>query len=154
MERAAHEAGAKMVCGGRRPQGEGFFYVPTIFDSVEKDMRIAKEEIFGPVLSVLEFDTLDEAIELANSVDYGLSSSIYTQDVNRAFKAIAGIEAGITYVNSSTIGAEVHLPFGGVKATGHTREAGIMGLDEFSDVKTVYVDYSGKLQKAQIEVEE
>jgi acyl-CoA reductase-like NAD-dependent aldehyde dehydrogenase len=147
------EEGAKLLCGGSRPKRGGFFYEPTIFDGVDPGMRIAREEIFGPVLSVLEFDRLDEAIEIANSVDYGLSSSIYTRDVNAAFKAIGGIEAGLTYVNSSTIGSEVHLPFGGVKGTGHTREAGILGLDEFSHVKTVYVDYSGKLQKAQIEVE-
>lgn len=148
------EEGAKMLCGGKRKEGRGFFYNPTIFDEVEKDMRIAREEIFGPVLSVLEFEGIDEAIEIANSVEYGLSSSIYTKDVNSAFRAIDGIEAGITYVNSSTIGAEVHLPFGGVKGTGHTREAGILGLDEFSNVKSVYFDYSGKLQKAQIDVED
>ena len=148
------DEGAKLVCGGSRPQGRGFFYTPTIFEGVTKDMRIAKEEIFGPVLAVLEFDNIDDAIEIANSVEYGLSSSIYTRDINNAFKAIERIESGITYINASTIGAEVHLPFGGVKGTGHTREAGIMGIDEFSNVKTVYVDYSGKLQKAQIDVEE
>lgn len=145
--------GAKLLCGGNKPAGKGFFFKPTIFDGVTPDMRIAKEEIFGPVLSVLEFDRLDDAIDIANSVEYGLSSSIYTGDVNNAFKAIERIDAGITYVNSSTIGAEVHLPFGGVKGTGHTREAGILGLDEFSNTKTVYVDYSGKLQKAQIDVD-
>ncbi len=145
--------GAKLLCGGNRPSGRGFFFKPTIFDRVSPQMRIAKEEIFGPVLSVLEFDTLDEAIDIANSVEYGLSSSIYTRDVNRAFRAIEGIESGITYINSSTIGAEVHLPFGGVKGTGHTREAGILGLDEFSNTKTVYIDYSGKLQRAQIDTE-
>jgi acyl-CoA reductase-like NAD-dependent aldehyde dehydrogenase len=143
--------GAKLLCGGNKPAGKGFFFKPTIFDGVTPDMRIAREEIFGPVLSVLEFDRLDDAIDIANSVEYGLSSSIYTGDVNNAFKAIERIDAGITYVNSSTIGAEVHLPFGGVKGTGHTREAGILGLDEFSNTKTVYVDYSGKLQKAQID---
>ncbi|MEW6722854.1 MAG: aldehyde dehydrogenase family protein, partial [Candidatus Micrarchaeota archaeon] len=147
------EEGAKIVCGGKRPAGKGFFYQPTIFDSVAPDMRIAREEIFGPVLSVLEFGTLDEAIGIANSVEYGLSSSIYTNDVGNAFRAIEGIEAGLAYVNSSTIGSEVHLPFGGVKGTGHTREAGILGIDEFSNVKTVYVDFSGKLQKAQIDVD-
>ncbi len=151
---AGQEEGARLLCGGRRPARKGFFYAPTIFDSVTSDMRIAREEIFGPVLSVLEFDTLDEGIELANSVEYGLSSSIYTRDVNSAFRAIGKIEAGLTYVNSSTIGSEVHLPFGGVKKTGHTREAGILGLDEFSHVKTVYVDYSGRLQKAQIDVKD
>lgn len=148
------EQGARMLCGGKRPGGKGFFYRPTIFTDVTPDMRIAKEEIFGPVLSVLEFDKLDEAIEIANSVEYGLSSSIYTRDVNNAFRAMERIESGITYINSSTIGAEVHLPFGGVKGTGHTREAGILGIDEFSNMKTVYVDYSGKLQKAQIDVKD
>jgi aldehyde dehydrogenase (NAD+) len=147
------EEGAKLLCGGKRIPGRGLFFQPAIFDSVGKEMRIAREEIFGPVLSVLEFDELDEAIDIANSVEYGLSSSIYTKDVNNAFRAIENIEAGITYVNASTIGAEVHLPFGGVKGTGHTREAGIMGIDEFSHVKTVYVDYSGKLQRAQIDTE-
>jgi len=143
--------GARLLCGGRKPAGKGFFFKPTIFDRVEPDMRIAREEIFGPVLSVLECSGLDEAIGIANSVEYGLSSSIYTKDVSSAFLAIEGLDAGLTYVNSSTIGSEVHLPFGGVKSTGHTKEAGIMGLDEFSNVKTVYVDYSGRLQKAQIE---
>jgi len=148
------DEGARLVCGGGRPPGRGYFYHPTIFDGVSKDMRIAKEEIFGPVLSVIEFGDLDEAIEIANSVEYGLSSSIYTRDVNNAFRAIERIEAGITYVNASTIGAEVHLPFGGVKGTGHTREAGILGIDEFSNVNSAYVDYSGKLQRAQIDVED
>ncbi len=142
-----------MLCGGKSPGGKGYFFQPTIFDGVQKGMRIAREEIFGPVLSILEFDTLDEAIDIANSVEYGLSSSIYTKNVNDAFRAIGRIEAGITYVNASTIGAEVHLPFGGVKGTGHTREAGINGIDEFSHVKSIYVDYSGKLQRAQIDTE-
>jgi aldehyde dehydrogenase (NAD+) len=145
------DEGAKLLCGGKRAPGKGFFFQPTIFDDVDVGMRIAREEIFGPVLSVLECEDLDGAIDIANSVEYGLSSSIYTKNVNNAFRAIERIEAGITYVNSSTIGAEVHLPFGGVKGTGHTREAGITGIDEFSHLKTVYVDYSGKLQKAQID---
>lgn len=148
------EEGAELLCGGKTPpMGKGFFYQPTIFDRAAPDMRIAREEIFGPVLSVLECGSLDEAIDTANSVDYGLSSSIYTRNVDSAFVAMERIEAGITYVNASTIGSEVHLPFGGVKATGHTREAGIHGIDEFSYVKTLYVDYSGKLQKAQIDIE-
>lgn len=145
------EEGARMICGGKRALAKGYFHMPTIFDNVRPGMRIAREEIFGPVLSVIEFTTLDEAIEIANDVEYGLSSSIYTNDIQNAFRAIERIDAGITYVNSSTIGSEVHLPFGGVKKTGHTREAGIHGIDEFSNVKTVYFDYSGKLQKAQIE---
>jgi acyl-CoA reductase-like NAD-dependent aldehyde dehydrogenase len=148
------DEGARLVCGGRKPRGKGFFFQPTIFDSVSPDMRIAREEIFGPVLSVLEARDLDEAIDIANSVEYGLSSSIYTSDVNKAFRAMSRIQAGLTYINSSTIGSEVHLPFGGVKGTGHTREAGIAGIDEFSNLKTVYVDYSGKLQKAQIEAKD
>jgi aldehyde dehydrogenase (NAD+) len=143
--------GAKVCCGGSRKSGAGFFFVPTVLDNVTSGMRVAKEEIFGPVLSVIEVKNLNEAIQIANSVEYGLSSSIYTNDVNQAFKAIENIESGITYVNSPTIGAEVHLPFGGIKKTGWTREAGIEGIEEFSYTKTVYVDYSGKLQKAQIE---
>jgi len=146
--------GAKLLIGGRKVGGKGFFYQPTIFTDVTIDMRIAQEEIFGPTVSVIEVKDLNEAIQVMNSVKYGLSSSIYTQDINKAFKAIEKIEAGITYVNSSTIGSEVHLPFGGVKDTGNgTREAGIEGIHEFSETKTIYVDYSGKLQKAQIDVD-
>ncbi|MBI4021250.1 MAG: aldehyde dehydrogenase family protein [Candidatus Aenigmarchaeota archaeon] len=145
--------GAKLLVGGSPPVGKGFFYRPTLFTGVTPDMRIAREEIFGPSLSILHAPTLDDAIDIMNSVEYGLSSAIYTRDVRAAFRAIARIQAGITYVNASTIGAEVHLPFGGVKGTGHTREAGWTGLDEFTHVKTVYVDYSGKLQRAQIDVE-
>jgi aldehyde dehydrogenase (NAD+) len=143
--------GARIVCGGKTGCAKGYFHAPTIFDNVKPGMRIAQEEIFGPVLSVIEFSRLDEAISIANNIEYGLSSSIYTNDIQNAFRAIEMIDAGITYVNSSTIGSEVHLPFGGVKKTGHTKEAGILGIDEFSNVKTVYVDYSGKLQKAQID---
>lgn len=145
--------GAKLLCGGSRLEGKGFFFRPTVFTDVAMDMRIAQEEIFGPVLSLISVSSLEEAIEVMNSVEYGLSSSIYTNDISSAFKAIEKIEAGITYVNSSTIGAEVHLPFGGVKHSGNTREAGILGIDEFSEVKTVYIDYSGKLQRAQIDNE-
>jgi len=143
--------GARMLCGGKAPRGKGFFFQPTIFSEVGRNMRIAQEEIFGPLLSLIEFKSLDEAIAIANGVQYGLSSSIYTKDVSNAFRAIQRLETGLTYVNSSTIGSEVHLPFGGVKGTGFTREAGIEGIDEFSHSKTVYVDYSGKLQKAQID---
>jgi aldehyde dehydrogenase (NAD+) len=115
-------------------------------------MRIAQEEIFGPVLSVLTVDSFEEAIQVLNDTPYGLSSSIYTQDVNRAMKAIRDIEAGITYINGPTIGAEVHLPFGGVKDTGNGhREASHTVLDIFTEWKTVYIDYSGKLQRAQID---
>src|SRR3989344_3125756 len=130
---------------------ETYFFEPTIFTNVQPDMRIAQEEIFGPILSVIEVKSLDEAIDVMNKIEYGLSSSIYTQDINKAMAAVEQIEAGITYVNSSTIGAEVHLPFGGVKQTGHGREGGILGIDEFSEMKTVYIDYSDRLQKAQID---
>ncbi|MBI4018522.1 MAG: aldehyde dehydrogenase family protein, partial [Candidatus Aenigmarchaeota archaeon] len=146
--------GARLLCGGERHGTRGFFYKPTIFTEVGMDMRIAREEIFGPVLSIISFSKLEEAVEYMNSIEYGLSSSIYTENIKNAFAAIENIEAGITYVNASTIGAEVHLPFGGVKQTGNgTREAGIMGIDEFSEIKTVYIDYSGKLQRAQIDIE-
>lgn len=151
-----NEEGAKLLCGGE-PYAEGaaakgWFYKPTIFDGVERSMRIAREEIFGPVLSILDARDLDDAIETLNDTDYGLSSSIYTRDVNNAFRAIRDIEAGITYVNGPTIGAEVQLPFGGVKDTGNGhREASHTVLDTFTEWKSVYVDYSGKLQRAQID---
>jgi alpha-ketoglutaric semialdehyde dehydrogenase len=144
--------GAKMLYGGRSDTKIGYFFQPTLFTNVTSDMRIAQEEIFGPYVSMLSVKNLDEAIKVSNSIDYGLSSSIYTNDVRSAFVAINKLEAGITYINGSTIGAEVHLPFGGVKDTGNgTREAGIEGIHEFSETKTIYVDYSGKLQKAQID---
>lgn len=149
------EEGAKLMLGGKRPQKPGHFFQPTIFTDVEPDARIAQDEIFGPVLSIIEAKNLDEAIDICNSVEYGLSSSIYTNDVSVAFQAIQKIEAGLTYINSSTIGSEVHLPFGGVKGTGAgTREGGWTALDEFSEIKTVYVDFSGKLQRAQIDIED
>ena len=147
---------ARLLCGGEfYTRGEcekGWFYAPTIFDNVTRSMRIAREEIFGPVLAVLEINDLDDAIETLNDTDYGLSSSIYTRDVNSAFRAIRDIEAGITYVNGPTIGAEVQLPFGGVKDTGNGhREASHTVLDIFTEWKSVYVDYSGRLQRAQID---
>ena len=124
----------------------------TVFTAVDARMRIAQDEIFGPVLSVIECRDLDHAIEIANGVRYGLSASIYTADTNRAFKAMEDVQTGIFYVNASTIGAEVHLPFGGTKATGNGhREGGTQVLDVFSEWKAVYVDYSGKLQRAQID---
>lgn len=147
--------GGKLVLGGRivRPL-PGYFFEPSIFTDVTPDMRIAQEEIFGPVVSLLTASDLDEAIQIANSVEYGLSSSIYTENMKNAFKAVEKIEAGITYINASTIGAEIHLPFGGVKSTGNgTREAGTTAIEEFTELKTVYIDYSGKLQKAQINIE-
>lgn len=147
---------AELVCGGNRLTGgdfdKGWFHEPTIFDKVKPNMRIAQEEIFGPVLSVITVKTLDEAIEVLNGTVYGLSSSIYTQDVNAAMRAIERIEAGITYVNGPTIGAECHLPFGGVKETGNGhREGGWTAYEIFTEMKTVYIDYSGKLQRAQID---
>lgn len=145
------QEGARLLCGGNYHGNKGFFYQLTLFTDVAPDMRIAQEEIFGPILSIISFNNLDQAIDIANNIEYGLSSAIYTENISSAFRAIRDLEVGITYVNSSTIGAEVHLPFGGVKATGSTREAGIEGIHEFSETKTIYIDYSGKLQKAQID---
>ncbi len=147
---------AKLVCGGNHlTKGEyknGYFIEPTVFIDASPKMRISQEEIFGPVTTVIPFSTFDEAIEIANGVEYGLSSAIYTQDVNRAFHAMQEMYTGIFYVNSATIGAEVHLPFGGTKGTGNGhREAGTQVLDIFSEWKSIYVDYSGRLQKAQID---
>src|SRR3984893_5397650 len=148
--------GAKLLCGGHAlttgVHAKGFFHEPTIFGDVAPTMRIAQEEIFGPVVSVIPCRSADEAITIANNVQYGLSASIYTQDVNRAFSAMRDVYTGIFYVNAPTIGAEVHLPFGGTKATGNGhREAGTAALDVFSEWKSVYVDFSGKLQRAQID---
>jgi aldehyde dehydrogenase (NAD+) len=148
--------GAKLVVGGEfYEEGEcskGWFYKPTIFADVKAGMRIEQEEIFGPVLSVIKFNTFEEAITIMNDTIYGLSSSIYTKDVNIAMKAAEEIEAGITYINGPTIGAECHLPFGGVKNTGNGhREGGLAVYEIFTETKTIYVDYSGKLQKAQID---
>ena len=150
------EEGARLLTGGTvYEEGkwlQGYFYRPTLFDRVTPDMRIAQEEIFGPVLSVIEVQSFEQAIEVLNGTPYGLSSSIYTRDVGRAFRALRDIEAGITYINGPTIGAEVHLPFGGVKETGNGhREAGTTVYDIFSEWKSVYIDYSGRLQKAQID---
>jgi aldehyde dehydrogenase (NAD+) len=151
--------GATLACGGhalaRGAHSKGFFHEPTVFADVDPAMRIAQEEIFGPVVSVMTCRSLDEAVEIGNGVQYGLSASIYTQDVNRAFTAMRDLYTGIFYVNAPTIGAEVHLPFGGTKATGNGhREAGTAALDVFSEWKSVYVDFSGKLQRAQIDTAE
>ena len=156
--RIGGEEGATLATGGRRlEQGafaRGYFHEPTVFTDVDPRMRIAREEIFGPVVSVMSCRDLDEAIEIGNGVDYGLSASIYTQDINRAFAAMRDLYTGIFYVNAPTIGAEVHLPFGGTKNTGNGhREAGVAALDVFSEWKSVYIDFSGKLQRAQIDVE-
>jgi alpha-ketoglutaric semialdehyde dehydrogenase len=150
------QEGARLLIGGAVHDvgacAKGSFFQPTIFDHVQPNMRIAREEIFGPVLSIVEIKTFEEAIAVLNDSAYGLSSSIYTQDVGRAFRAMRDIEAGITYINGPTIGAEVHLPFGGVKDTGNGhREAGTTVYDIFSEWKSIYIDYSGKLQKAQID---
>jgi aldehyde dehydrogenase (NAD+) len=150
------EEGARLLTGGTiYEEGkwiDGYFYRPTVFDRVTANMRIAQEEIFGPVLSIIEVQSFEEAVEVLNGTRYGLSSSIYTRDVGRAFRAMRDLEAGITYINGPTIGAEVHLPFGGVKETGNGhREAGTTVYDIFSEWKSVYIDYSGKLQKAQID---
>ena len=150
------EEGARLLTGGticeEKDWVDGYFYRPTVFDQVTSAMRIAQEEIFGPVLSIIEVRSFEEAIAALNSTRYGLSSSIYTRDVGRAFRALRDIEAGITYINGPTIGAEVHLPFGGVKETGNGhREAGTTVYDIFTEWKSVYIDYSGKLQRAQID---
>jgi acyl-CoA reductase-like NAD-dependent aldehyde dehydrogenase len=151
--------GATLVCGGHAltdgPYAKGSFHEPTIFADVAPSMRIAQEEIFGPVVSVISCRSLDEAVEIGNNVQYGLSASIYTQDVNAAFAAMRDLDTGIFYVNAPTIGAEVHLPFGGTKATGNGhREAGTAALDVFSEWKSIYVDFSGRLQRAQIDTME
>lgn len=152
----ARTEGAKVIIGGEIPAQEalqyGYFFQPTILDNVTPQMRVAQEEIFGPVVSLIEVTSFEEAVEILNLTPYGLSSSVYTRDINRAFQAVRDIEAGITYINGPTIGAEVHLPFGGMKQTGNGhREAGSAALDVFTEWKTVYVDFSGKLQRAQID---
>ena len=154
--RVGIEEGAELLCGGKPATGKnltkGFFFEPTIFGAVKPNMRIAQEEIFGPVLAVMSFTDFEQAVEILNGTPYGLSSSLYTRNIDLAFRGIRDFDAGITYVNGPTIGAEVHLPFGGVKQTGNGhREAGETALDIFSEWKSVYVDYSGKLQRAQID---
>ncbi len=148
--------GARLLLGGHRLSGKeyskGFFIAPTVFGNVTKNMTIAREEIFGPVVCIMEAKDFMDAVNIANSVDYGLSWSIYTTNINKAFRAMKLAESGIFYVNAPTIGAEVHLPFGGVKGTGNGgREAGTSGIEEFSEIKSVFIDYSGGLQRAQID---
>ena len=150
------QEGARVLVGGSRVRdgglARGSFYAPTIFDNVSPGMRIEQEEIFGPVTDIIEAADLDDAVRILNGVEYGLSSSIFTRDVNTAMRAIDDIATGIVYVNHGTIGAEVHLPFGGTKHTGNGhREGGIQALDVFSEWKAVYIDYSGRLQRAQID---
>ena len=148
--------GARLVAGGRRAESgglaHGWYHEPTIFADVEPRMRIAQEEIFGPVVDVIPFSSFDEAIEIANNVKYGLSASLYTRDVNQAYRAMRDLETGIVYVNAPTIGAEIQLPFGGTKGTGNGhREAGTAAIDFYSEWKTLYIDYSDRLQRAQID---
>jgi aldehyde dehydrogenase (NAD+) len=148
--------GAKLMCGGNRldkgDYANGYFLEPTVFIDVDPKMQIAQEEIFGPVVSIIPCEDLEDAIAIANGIEYGLSSALYTKDVNKAFSAIRDLYAGITYINAPTIGAEVHLPFGGVKATGNGhREGGIGAIDFYTEWKSVYIDYSDKLQRAQID---
>jgi aldehyde dehydrogenase (NAD+) len=147
--------GAKLLTGGHLltdgAYAKGTFFEPTVLGGVTPTMRIAREEVFGPVVALMEFETFEEAVEIANSIEYGLSTALYTKDVNRAFTAMRDLEAGITYINAPTIGAEVHLPFGGVKHTGNGHREGLGAIDFFTTWKAVYVDYSDKLQRAQID---
>ena len=150
------DEGAKLLTGGEVATdgdlGKGFFYRPTIFADVDPQMRIAQEEIFGPTTALIRCATSTRRSASSNGIAYGLSSSIFTRDVNKAFRAMRDLQAGITYINAGTIGAEVHLPFGGTKDTGNGhREAGQAALDVFTEWKSIYVDYSGKLQRAQID---
>ncbi len=152
------EEGATLLAGGtvlnEGALANGYYFAPTLFTDVTSDMRIAREEIFGPVLSLITVDSLEEAIEINNEVVFGLSSSIFTNDVNKVFQATRDLDTGIVYVNAGTTGAEIHLPFGGTKGTGNGhRDSGLAALDVFTEWKSVYVDFSGKLQRAQIDVE-
>lgn len=148
--------GADLVAGGEFASGDGlddgFFFHPTVFNNVRHDMRIAQEEIFGPVVSIIPVDSLEDAFSVVNGVQYGLSAAIFTQDVNAAFRAMRDIDTGILYINAGTTGAEIHLPFGGTKATGNGhREAGTAALDFYTEWQSIYVDFSGTLQRAQID---
>ena len=151
----ARQDGVRVLIGGERADtGKGFFFRPTLFDGVRPEMRVAQEEIFGPVLSIIEVNSLEEAVEVNNGVKYGLSSSIFTENVNAAFRAIRDLTTGIVYINHGTTGAEIQFPFGGTRGTGNgMREAGQAALDSFTEWKSVYVDYSGRLQRAQIDTD-
>ena len=155
----AQQEGAKMISGGTPLTdgsfSKGHFFAPTVFSQVTPNMRIAQEEVFGPVISVLTCSSFDEGIDMANCIPYGLSTALYSRDVNRAFRAMRDLEAGITYINAPTIGAEVHLPFGGVKQTGNGhREGGTGAIEFYTTWKACYIDYSDKLQRAQIDTGE
>ncbi len=155
----AEKEGATVAAGGHiSTEGKlarGFFHEPTVLTDVKPNMRVAQEEIFGPVTAVIEATNLDEAIRILNSTRYGLSCSIYTSNVNSAFRFMRDAECGIVYVNAGTIGAEIQLPFGGMKATGNGhREAGRAALDVYSEWKAIYIDYSGRLQRAQMDTVE
>ena len=147
--------GARLLAGGERLGARydgGYFYAPTLFDQVTPGMRIAQEEIFGPTVSIISVEDFASAVEVANGTPYGLSLALYTRDINRAFRAIRDLQAGLVYINAPTIGAEIQLPFGGIKGTGNGhREAGTSAVEQFSDLKSVYIDYSGRLQRAQID---
>ncbi|MCZ4495831.1 MAG: aldehyde dehydrogenase family protein, partial [Thermoleophilia bacterium] len=155
--RAIGEAdGATLLTGGERATegdlADGFFYKPTVWGNVSPKARIAQEEIFGPVTALIKVSSFDEAIAVANDTTYGLSSSIFTKDVNLAFKAMRDLYTGITYINAGTTGAEIQLPFGGTKGTGNGhRDAGTAALDVYTEWKALYIDFSGKIQKAQID---
>lgn len=154
--RVGIDEGARLLCGGKTAEkvgnGKGFYYEPTIFTDVMPDMTIAKEEIFGPVLSIIGVKDLESAIEVNNNVSFGLSSSIFTSDVNRVFRAIRDLDTGIVYINAGTTGAEIHLPFGGTKETGNGhRDSGVAALDVYTEWRAVYVDFSNTLQRAQID---
>jgi aldehyde dehydrogenase (NAD+) len=149
------EDGATLVCGGERATGDGldkgYFVRPTVFDHVTPDMRIAREEIFGPVLSVLRVKDFDEAMQVANDTEYGLSSSIFTNDAARIFRFVDEIETGMTHINSPTTGGEAHIPFGGIKGTGiGDREQGSTALDFYTELKVVYVDYTGRKREGNL----
>ena len=147
---------ATLLTGGNivkeAPFDQGYYFEPTIFTNVQASSRLAQEEIFGPVIAMIEVDSLEKAIEVNNGVEYGLSSSIFSQDVNRIFQAQRDLDTGIVYVNAGTTGAEIHLPFGGTKGTGNGhRDSGNAALDVFTEWKSIYIDYSGTLQRAQID---
>jgi aldehyde dehydrogenase (NAD+) len=157
LDRFAFQGGGKLLCGGNfitEPNDEtyGWFYEPTIFENVDDNDPLMQEEIFGPVVAVNTFSNQNEAIWQINNTGYGLSAALYTSDINFAMQAVKDIETGLFYVNASCIGAQVHLPFGGLKGTGNGhRDAGQTMLDNCTEWKTVSIDFSGRIQKAQID---